>query len=133
MHWAYCPLPRCALTSNGIVQGCSELGFSSHGLEGSYSSWIRHLGAVWAWPNLWGCRGATLGVAAVGTDTGATSGTAGVCGFGVAGIAGATGRGCSNCAGLAGAGIVTEMQGLMGPYSVADVTSEVVSMGLTLH
>ena len=61
------------------VQGCSKSGFSSHGLEGSYSSWIRQLGVVQAWPNLWGCTGATLGVADVGTGTGVTSGTAGVC------------------------------------------------------
>ena len=48
---------------------------------------------MWAWPNLWGCTGAMLGVADVGT--GVILGTAGVCGFGVAGIAVATGRGCS--------------------------------------
>ena len=58
---------------------------------------------------------------------------AGVCGFGVAGIASATGGGCSNCAGLAGAGSGTEMQGLAGACGVAVVTSEVVSVGLTLH
>ena len=86
----------------------SRLGFSC-GPEGSYSSWIRCLGVVWAWPDLQGCTGAMLGVADVGTGTGATSGTAGVCGFGVAGIAGATGGGCGSCAGLAGAGSVTEM------------------------
>ena len=86
-----------------------------------------------AWPDLWGCTGATLGDAAVGTGTGVTLGTAGVCGDGVADIVGATGRGCSNCAGLAGAGIVAEMQGLAGACRVAEVTSEVVSAGLTLH
>ena len=51
-------------------------------------------------PNLWGCTGAMLGVADVGTGTGAALGTAGVCGFGVSGIVGATGGGCSSCAGL---------------------------------
>ena len=86
-----------------------QVGVSSHEPEGSYISWIRCLGAVWVWPDLWGCTGAMLGVAAVGTGIGATSGTAGVCGFGVAGIVGATGRGCSKCAGLVGAGILTEM------------------------
>ena len=50
-----------------------------------------------------------LGVADIGTGTGATLGTAAVCGFRIAGIAGATGGGCSGCAGLAGAGIVAEM------------------------
>ena len=40
-----------------------------------------------AWPDLWGCTGAMLGVTDIGT--GMTSGTAGVCGFGVAGVAGA--------------------------------------------
>ena len=58
---------------------------------------------VQAWPDLWDCTGAMLGVADVGACTGVTSGTAGVCGFGVAVIAGAMD------AGLAGAGIVTEM------------------------
>ena len=76
---------------------------------GQLYSWIKHLGAVWAQPDLWGCTGAMLGVADVGTDTGTTSGTAGVCGFRVAGIAGATGGGCSSCAGLAGAGSGAEM------------------------
>ena len=74
-----------------------------------------------------------LGVADIGAGTGAASGTAGICGFGVAGIAGATGGGCSHCAGLAGAGSGIEMQGLAGACSVAVVTSEVVSEGLTLH
>ena len=73
-----------------------------------------------------------LGVADVGTSTGATSGTAGVCGFGVAGIVGATGRGCSSCAGLMGAGSGAEMQGLAEACSVTIVTSEVVSVDLTL-
>ena len=62
-----------------------------------------------AWPDLWGCMGATLGVADVGAGTGVTSGTSGVCGFGVAGIVGAMGRGCDSCAGLVGAGSGTEM------------------------
>ena len=88
---------------------------------------------VWAWPDLWGCTGATLGVADVGTGTGTTVGTAGVCGFGVAGIAGAMGRGCGSCASLVVAGSGTEMQGLAGACSVAVVASEVVSVGLTLH
>ena len=99
MHWAYCPLPRCVITNDGIVWGHSGSGFSSHGPEVSYSSWIRHLGAMQEWPNLQGCTGATLGVADVGADTGATFWTAGVCGFGVAGIVGETGRGCGSCAG----------------------------------
>ena len=72
-----------------------------------------------------------LGVADIGIR--ATLGTAGVCGLGVAGIAGATGGGCGSCAGLVGAGSVTEMQSLAGACSVADVTSEVVSVGLALH
>ena len=46
---------------------------------------------------------------------------------------GATGEGCSSCAGLAGAGGGAEMQGLVGACGVAFVTSEVVSVGLTLH
>ena len=83
-----------------------------------------------AWPDLWGCTGAMLCVADVGT--GVTLGTAGFCGFGVAGVVGATGRGCSSCAGLVGAGGGAEMQGLSGACSVAVVTSEVVSVGLTL-
>ena len=29
---------------------------------------------MWAWPNLWGCPGAMLGVADVGAVTGVTSG-----------------------------------------------------------
>ena len=86
-----------------------QVGVSSCGPEGSYSSWIRHFGAVQAWPDLWGCTGATLGVADVGTGTGATSGIAGICGFGVTGIVGVTGRGCHKCAGLVGAGILTEI------------------------
>ena len=73
-----------------------------------------------------------LGVADIGTGTGVTSGTAGVCGFGVAGVAGAMGRGCSSGACLVGAGSGTEMQGLAGACSMAVVTSEVVSVGLTL-
>ena len=56
---------------------------------------------VWAWPDLWGCTVAMLGVADVGTGTGATLGTAGVCSFTVAGIAGAMGGGCGCCACLA--------------------------------
>ena len=132
MHWVYCPLPRCALTNDETVWGHSRSGFSSHGPEGSYISCIRCLGVVWAWPNLQGCTGATLGAADVGAGTGVTLGTAGVCGFGVAGIVGATGRGCSSCAGLAGAGGGAEMRGLAGACSVAGVTSEVVSVGLTL-
>ena len=86
-----------------------------------------------AWPNLQGCTGAMLGVADIGIGTWLTLGTAGVCGFGVAGIVGAIGRGCSSCAGLAGACSGTEMQGLAKACSVAVVTSEVVSVGLTLH
>ena len=74
-----------------------------------------------------------LGVADIATGTRATSGTAGVCGFGVAGIVGAMGRCCGSCAGLAGAGSGTEMQCLAGACGVAVVTSEVVSVGLTLH
>ena len=74
-----------------------------------------------------------LGVTDVGTGTGVTLGTAGVCGFGVASIAGATGGGCSSCAGLVGAASGVEMQGLEGACSVAVVTSEAVSVGLTLH
>ena len=34
---------------------------------------IRHFGAVWAWPDLHGCTGATLG-AEVGVGTGVTLG-----------------------------------------------------------
>ena len=60
------------------VQGHSRSGFSSHGPEGSYSSWIRHLGAVQAWPNLQGSTGVMLGVVDVGAGTGVTLGTAGV-------------------------------------------------------
>ena len=90
---------------SGDIPGWS----SPHGLEGSYSSWIRHLGAVWAWPDLWGCTGAMLGVADIGAGTGGTSRTAGVCGFVVTGVAGATGRACSSCAGLVGAGSGAEM------------------------
>ena len=86
-----------------------------------------------AQPDLQGCTGATLGIADIGAGTRATLGTAGVCGFRVAGIAGATGRGCSSCAGLRGAGGGIEMQGLAGACGVAVVTSEVVSVGLTLH
>ena len=82
------------------VWGQSESGFSSCRLEGSYSSWIRHLGAVWAQPNLWDCTGAALHFADNGAGIGVTSGTAGVCGFGVPGIVGATGGGCGSCAGL---------------------------------
>ena len=75
-----------------------------------------------------------LGVTDVGTGTGATSGTAGVCGgFVVTGVVGATGGGCSSHADLAGAGDVAEMQGMAGACSMADVMSEVVSVGLTLH
>ena len=67
-----------------------------------------------AWPDLWGCTGAMLGVTDVGTGTGATSGTAGVCGFVVTGVVGATGGGCGSCAGLAGAGGGAEMCSLAG-------------------
>ena len=74
-----------------------------------------------------------LGVVDIGASTGATSRTAGVCGFGVAVVVGATGRGCGNCVGLMGAGGGAEMQGLAGACSVTVVTSEVVSVGLTLH
>ena len=87
---------------------------------------------VQAWSDLQGCTGAILGVADIGTGTGVTLGTASVCGFGVAGIVGAMGGGCSSCACLVGAGGGTEMQGLPGVCSVAIVTSEVVSVGLTL-
>ena len=80
-----------------------------------------------------GLQGATLGVADIGAGTGVTSGTAGVFSFGVMGIVGATGGGCSSCAGLVGAGSGAKMQGLAGACSVAVVTSEVVSVGLTLH
>ena len=88
---------------------------------------------MWAWPNLQGCTGATLGVADIGAGIGVTLGTAGACAFGVAVIAGAMGRGCGSCAGLIGAGGGTEMLGLAGACSVGVVTSEVVSVGLTLH
>ena len=69
-----------------------------------------------------------LGVADIGTGTGVTLGIAGVCGFGVTVIAGATGGGCGRCAGS-----LREMQGLAGACGVAVVTSEVVSVGLTLY
>ena len=39
----------------------------------SVTSAIRHFGAMWAWPNLNGCTGATLGVE-VGVGTGMTFG-----------------------------------------------------------
>ena len=74
-----------------------------------------------------------LGVAGIGTGAEVNSGTAGVCGFGVTGVVGVTDGGCSSCAGLVGAGSGAEMQGLAEACSVADVTSEVVSVGLTLH
>ena len=115
------------------VWGQSKSGFSSCGPEGSCSSWIRGLGAVWAQPNLQGCTEAMLGIADIGAGTGATLGTAGVCGFGVMGVAGATGRDCGSCAGLVGAGSGAEMCGLAGACSVAIVTAGVVSVGLTLH
>ena len=98
-----------AHNNSETVQGQSRLGFSSHGPEGSYSSLIRHLSVVQAWPNLQGCTGDMLGVIDIGTGTGVTSGTAGVCGFVVTGIASATGGGCGSCADLAGAGSVAEM------------------------
>ena len=129
MHRAYCPLPRCAL-SNDESLGTFHVGVLLS-WAGGQSSWIRHLGAVWAWPNLQGCTGAMLGVADVGT--GATSGRAGICCFVVAGVVSATGRGCSSCADLVGAGAVTEMQGMAGACDVIDVTAGVVSVGLTLH
>ena len=66
------------ITNDETVWGHSRLGFSSHGLEGSYSSWIRCLGAVWAQPDQQGCTGAMLGVAGVGAGIGVTSGKAGV-------------------------------------------------------
>ena len=91
------------------------------------------MGAVWAWLDLQGHTGATLGVADIGTGTGVTSGTAGVCGYIVTGVAGATGRGCGSCAGLAGAASVTEMGVLAGACSEAVVTAGVVSVDLTLH
>ena len=90
------------------------------------------MGATQAWPNLWGCTGAMLGVADVGAGTGMTLGTAGVCGFGVTGVMGVTGGGCANCAGLVGAGNGIEMRGLAGVCGVAVVTAGVVSVGLTL-
>ena len=87
---------------------------------------------VWAWHNQWGCTGAMLGITDIGTCIGVTSGTAGVCGFGVTDVMDATGRGCGSCVGLAGTGRGAGMQGLAGACSVAVVTSEVVSVGLTL-
>ena len=107
------------ITNGETVWGHSESGFSSHGQDGSYDSWIRHLGAVKAWPDLLGCIGTILDVADIGTGTGVTSGTG----------AGATGRGCGSCAGLAGAGGGAEMCSLAGACGVAGV----VSVGLTLH
>ena len=74
-----------------------------------------------------------LSVADIGAGTGATLGTGGVCGFGVTGVGGTMGRGCGSCAALVGAGSGAEMQGLAGAGSVTVVTSEVVSVGLTLH
>ena len=41
----------------------------------SYISVIRHLGAVWEWPDIYGCMGATIG-AVVGVGTGLTFGVA---------------------------------------------------------
>ena len=54
---------------------------------------IRHLGAVWAWPDLCGCTGATLSVE-LGVGTGVTFGMAvgvetGTAGLG-SGVTGAT-------------------------------------------
>ena len=52
---------------------------------------IRHFGAVWAWPDLCGCTGATLGVevgvgtrVTIGMAVGVETGTAGFC-FGILG------------------------------------------------
>ena len=74
-----------------------------------------------------------LGITDIGAGTKATLGTVSVCGFGVAGIAGTMGGGCGSCAGLAGACSGTKMQGLVEACDVAVVTSEAVSVGLTLH
>ena len=136
MHQSYCPLPKCAWTT-WQSPGTFQVRFSSCGPWDSYISCIRHLGAMWAWPDLLACKGAMLGVA--GIDTGVTFWTAGmaevavVCGFRVAGIVGATGTGSMGCTGLLGAGCGTETQGLAGACGVAVVASGTVSIGLTLH
>ena len=61
----------------------------------SYNSLIRHLGAVWVWPNLHGCTGATLGVE-VGVGTGVTFGMAVGVEIGIAGL-GSVVTGATDC------------------------------------
>ena len=46
-----------------------EQGLWTVWVNSSYISWIRHLGAMWAWPNLCGCTGVAWDVIGIGAGT----------------------------------------------------------------
>ena len=74
-------------------------------VNSSQISWIRHLGAMWAWLDLCGCTGVAWDVAGIGARaffwTAGMAGTAGAWFIWVAGVAGAVDVGCMCSAGEA--------------------------------
>ena len=111
-----------------------------HGQSGSIVlkiSWIRHLGAMQAQPELCGCTGVTWDVTGIGTGaflwTAGVAGTVGAWFVWVASVAGAVGVGCRCYAGGGSAGCATEKQYLVGACSVGVVLLGTVWTALTLH
>ena len=113
MHWAYCPLPRCALTNNETVWGCSESGLSSHGVIGAFivpgsGTWVqcRH-GPIYRAAEELCLVSVVLELQALWVQ--------------------------QALAVVQAWQAQVLLQGLAGACSVADVMLEVVSVGLTLH
>ena len=124
------------LWMNGDVCGSALLwqGLWTVWVKSSQISWIRHLGAMWAWPALHGCTGMAWDV----TDVGAraffrTAGIAGTAGAWFIWVASVAGVGCICCAGGGGAGCTAEKQCLIGACGVAVVPLSTVSTTLTMH
>ena len=106
-------------------------------VKSSQISWIGHLGAMQAQPDLCGCTGVAWDVIAVGARaffwTAGMVGTAGTWLVWDAGVTGAAGVGCICCAGSGSAGCTTEKWCLVRACSVAVVPLGTVLTALTLH
>ena len=114
----------------------TEQGLWTVQVNSSQISWIRHLGAMQAWPDLHGCTGVAWDVTGIGAgaffSTAGMAGTAGAWFLWVAGIVGAVDVGYMCSAGGGNAGYATEKQCLVRACSVAVVPLGTVLTALTV-